>query len=340
MPYLDDWTEYLRVVEQLAPSTIAQRRRVVIGCAHLVSKGARAWDPGAMTRADVEAYCRRLAYSGRKADSIRVAVGALRAWGRYLMGHGVLSANPAAGVRSPKIYREEIRVLTVAEVKALIGERSLPADDPVEVRNRVQWAVAYAGALRVSELCGLMADGDLEWDQDVRSFTLVIRHAKGARTHRRVPLPVTVSRLLAVYLREVRPLLTDQPSPWVFPAAGPGACQTRQQVYDQLARRVKAAGIEPKGRRLSPHQLRHARATHLIDAGHSERYVGELLGHRSPQSTRIYTHVTQAKLQRMVLRKDPLEAGDKRAAAPQVGRTMRALLEDLGAIGGGSRGAP
>jgi len=222
---------------------------------------------------------------------------ALRQFFRFLVSDGVRSDDPTSGLASPRLGRPLPKILGESEVERLIAAAaSWPGDEGVRLRCLLE--LLYATGLRVSELIGLPLAGA---QRDPR-FLLV--RGKGGR-ERVVPLGPPARQALAAYL-ECRShfLLGRQPSRWLFPSRGQNGHLTRQRCGQLLKELALAAGLDPA--RLSPHVLRHAFASHLLDHGADLRSVQQMLGHADIATTQIYTHVQGERLRRLVESAHPL----------------------------------
>jgi integrase/recombinase XerC len=249
--------------------------------------------------ADHRALRRYLAYLDTRGFATRTVArkaAAVRAYLRYLRRQGVIAEDPGRSLRTPKGEARLPRVPRRDEAAAFLDAAAarperLGAGDPDPVglavarRDVAVLELLYGAGLRVSECCGLrIPDCDLE-----RGFVTVL--GKGAKV-RRVPLGEPARDGLAAYLTGHRPVLARGDSPdAVFLNRRGGVLGTRD------ARRIVAAIPLADGRRLHPHALRHAYATHLLEGGADLRVVQELLGHADLATTQIYTHLTRDRLQ-------------------------------------------
>jgi integrase/recombinase XerD len=223
----------------------------------------------------------RAGYSARSAARWLSCV---RGFYRHQVQKGRLAADPSADLALPKPGRPLPGSLTEAEVTALL--RAPDIDDPVGLRDRAMLELLYASGLRVSELVGLGLSA-LNRRQGVLRVV-----GKGSK-ERLVPVGQEALRWVDRYLHESRPqLLARQASPSLFPSRR-GRFMTRQTFWHAVKRYARAAGIV---REISPHTLRHAFATHLLNHGADLRAVQMMLGHADLSTTQIYTHVAQARL--------------------------------------------
>lgn len=317
-----EWALYLRQVEGRAASTVRVYRRSVE--LFLADSGPRA--AAEVTRQALEQHLKRLAFAGRSASTIARALHAIRNWCRYLRAHGELEVNPAAEIRPPRRYRRERPVLTIEEVKRLIDppQRSR-SGRPVwaRLRDAALWGVVYAAGLRAGEAGRLRVD-EIQWDEDALLFSVLVAHAKSADADERIPLPASVGRIVGAYLAARSEAGIS--SPWLFPSARRLRPLGGRQLHRLFLERVVLAGIEPRGRRLSPHLLRHTRATHLLRAGVDIRTVQAMLRHSSLETTARYLHSDQSR-RLSAVRRDPLEG--KRRPAPHFGSALRELLGEF-----------
>jgi site-specific recombinase XerD len=318
-PWIAEWSEFLIAVRGKAPSTARRYRALVERM--LADSGVE--DPCAVTREVIEAHLRRLFAAGRGASVRQGVVVAARSLGEWLAGRGLVAVNPAAGLQGPSSFRRAVRPLTVEEVKRLIwGERPgyLPRGLR-ELRDRALLAVMYIAGLRASEPGPIRLD-DVQWDEASETFRLLLVKTKAARQERWVQLDRQVSRVLGAYLA-VRPA----GSAWLF-VSGRGRPLSRAAVYQIFGRRRKEAGIEVRGRRMSPHILRHSIATHLLARGVDIRTVQVHLRHASIETTAGYTFADEGRVKRMLVRRSPLGGGRGRWVG--VGRGLVELLGELG----------
>lgn len=211
---------------------------------------------------------------------------AVRSFGKFLCRQGVMSVNPAQGLRGPRPDKKLPHFLTVADVQILL---SSPSDaDWAGRRDRAILETLYSAGVRVSELVGL----DLA-DTDLKEGIATVR-GKGKKERLALLGPAAVAAIKAwlpdrdEVMEQVR-RKTDA----VFLNKNGGRLTVRS-VGRLLTKYLQLAGLDP---RTSPHTLRHSFATHLLDAGADIRGVQELLGHKSLNTTQVYTHVTTQRLQ-------------------------------------------
>ena len=217
----------------------------------------------------------------------------LRRFYRYLVQERLREDDPSAALSSPKLGRPLPKTLTAQQVEALIQAPNV--DDPLGLRDRAMIEVMYAAGLRVSELTQLAVH------QINPHAQLVQVVGKGGR-ERLVPIGDEAQHWIQRYLQSARAeLLYPRQSDALF-LTRRGTPMTRQNFWLRLREHALRAGIQSP---LSPHTLRHAFATHLLDHGADLRAVQMLLGHKDLSTTQIYTHVARARLQVLHARHHP-----------------------------------
>lgn len=315
--YISEWLDFLVSVRGRAPST-ARRYGELVG-RMLADVGLT--DPRELTRSHLEQHLRRLFASGRGASVRQGVVVAARSLGEWMAGRQLVANNPAAGLQGPSSFRRQVRPLSVEEIERLIwGSRKgyLPTGQR-DLRDRALLAVMYIAGLRASEPGPIRLD-HVQWDEQSETFRLLLTRSKAAHQERWVHLDRSVSRVLGAYLA-VRP---ESRMLFVSEKGGP---LTRWAVYQIFDRRRKQAGIEARGRKLSPHILRHSIATHLLARGVDLRTVQVHMRHASIKTTEVYLHADDAKVQRMLLRRSPL--GPRGTRRPELHKALTELLGDL-----------
>ena len=249
---------------------------------------------------DIQAYMHHLSQEGLAAASRARQLSSLRQFYKFLAAEAVIGVDPAAGLAGPKRQRPLPRTLNVAEVDRLL-ETARGRTDGCDSRERFRalrfyclMELLYATGMRVTELVSLPR-AVLRGDPRV----LTIK-GKGGR-ERLVPLNpparAALDRFLAVSGR------LDN-SPWLFPSKAADGHVTRQAFGQDLKALAEEAGLDPE--RVSPHVLRHAFASHLLDRGADLRAVQQLLGHAAISTTEIYTHVLEERLKKLVAEHHPL----------------------------------
>jgi len=247
--------------------------------------GTNAASPERITTRQVRAWVAWLSEQGFARTTVARRLAALRSWFRFLCREGVLTANPAEGVRGPRQEKKLPHFLTGNEITRLLATPE--GDSPLVLRDRAMLETLYSGGLRVGELVGLTLD-----DLDLDGGTVTVR-GKGKRERIAILGEPAVAAIQAWL--EARGAVARIPARQraVFLNHRGGRLSVRS-VGRLLEKYLAQAGLDP---RTSPHTLRHSFATHLLDAGADIRGVQELLGHRSLTTTQIYTHVSTQRLQ-------------------------------------------
>jgi integrase/recombinase XerD len=239
------------------------------------------------SRLDLLDYLAVLSLAGRKPRSAARLVSCLRQFYRHLLRQGLIAEDPSARLDAPKLGRPLPKTLTEAEVDALLA--SPPTDDARGWRDRAMLEVLYATGLRVTELVTLTP-------QSVSLVQGVVRVVGKGDKERLVPLGEEAVAWLERYVASARPeILQGRVCGCLFPTAR-SCCMTRQAFWQLIKRYALQAGI---GKPLSPHTLRHAFATHLLNHGADLRVVQMLLGHSDLSTTQIYTHVARERLKQL-----------------------------------------
>lgn len=228
-----------------------------------------------------------------KSSSAARGLSALKRFYRHLLRQGRIAVDPTLKIAPPKLVRPLPKSLTEADVEALLNAPN--AGQPLGLRDRAMLETLYATGLRVSELVGLKLSG-LSLDMGVVRVL-----GKGGK-ERLVPLGDEAADWLKRYLGEGRPqLLGGKVSDAVFVTQRGGA-MTRQAFWYLIKRHAIQGGV---AKPLSPHTLRHAFATHLLNHGADLRVVQMLLGHADISTTQIYTHIARERLRELHAKHHP-----------------------------------
>ena len=223
--------------------------------------------------------------NGYQARSTARLLSGLRGFYRYLLREGDIAVDPTLRVELPRVGRPLPKAISEADVEALLAAPDI--DDPLGLRDRAMLEVLYACGVRVSELVGLTLE-------QVSLRQGVLRAFGKGRKERLVPLGEEALAWLERYLREARgTVLAGRPCDALFPSQR-GEQMTRQTFWHRIKLHARTAGISTS---ISPHTLRHAFATHLLNHGADLRTVQMLLGHSDLSTTQIYTHIARARLQ-------------------------------------------
>ena len=252
---------------------------------------------------DIRGYLVELAGHGLSAASVARKLSAVRQLYRFLYAEGHRTDDPAAVIEGPKRGRSLPKVLSIKEVDQLLASARERASGASLIGERVRamrlvclLEVLYATGLRVSELVALPSSAAR------RDERMLVIRGKGNR-ERLVPLNTPARDAMREYLA----LLAEnghKETRWLFPSFGESGHLTRQHAARELKELASAAGIAPA--RVSPHVLRHAFASHLLQNGADLRVVQTLLGHADISTTQIYTHVLEERLKSLVRDLHPL----------------------------------
>lgn len=217
----------------------------------------------------------------------------LKRFYRHALRQGMIKADPTLRIDTPKLPRPLPKTLTEADVEGLLAAPAL--DQPLGLRDRAMLEVLYASGLRVSELVTLKVP------QISRDMGVVRVMGKGSK-ERLVPLGEEALSWLERYLHEARPALLGGKTSDALFVTTRAAVMTRQAFWHLLKRYALQAGLRKP---LSPHTLRHAFATHLLNHGADLRVVQLLLGHADISTTQIYTHVAQERMKQLHAKHHP-----------------------------------
>ncbi|MEW6450254.1 MAG: site-specific tyrosine recombinase XerD [Pseudomonadota bacterium] len=251
---------------------------------------------------DLRAHLNRLAKRGLAATTVARRLSAIRQLYRFLYSEGHRGDDPAAVIEGPKRGRVLPKVLSVQHVDGLLAQArdGMQAEAPAERLRAARLAclleVLYATGLRVSELVALPESAAR------RDMRMLVVRGKGGR-ERLVPLNDSAKKTMADYLALRAEMKLDK-SKWLFPSFGESGHLTRQHFARELKALAAAAGL--RASQVSPHVLRHAFASHLLQNGADLRVVQTLLGHADISTTQIYTHVLEERLKSLVRDLHPL----------------------------------
>jgi integrase/recombinase XerD len=290
---LDRFCDGLWLADGLAKNTLESYRRDVAGFA--------AWLESARKRALLEAAPEdlqgHLAWQvEERRSSARTTgrlVSALRRFYQFAVREGLRGDDPAAALERPRLPRSLPQSLSEAEVEALLAAPDVAS--AAGLRDRAMLETLYASGLRVSELVGLKP---VQVSLDMGVVRVL---GKGAK-ERLTPLGEEAVAWIQRYVAEARPALLDGRKADALFVTARGGGMTRQAFWALVKRHARKAGI---ARAISPHTLRHAFATHLINHGADLRVVQLLLGHADISTTQIYTHVARERLKALHAKHHP-----------------------------------
>jgi len=239
------------------------------------------------TRADLQDFIAFRVHAGARPRSTARQLSSFRRFFRYMVREGVIREDPTAQIAMPKIGRSLPKSLTEEEVESLLAAPQV--NDPLGNRDRTMLEVLYATGLRVSELVNLR-------HVQVNLNQGVLRILGKGNRERLIPLGEEAVRWLKNFMDGARAdILLDRSTDYLFPTRR-GDRMTRQAFWHIIKRYARKAAVD---RDLSPHTLRHAFATHLLNHGADLRVVQMLLGHSDLSTTQIYTHVARERLKEL-----------------------------------------
>ncbi len=247
---------------------------------------------------DIEAYFAALGARGLSPATAARRRASVRQFYRFVLGEGWRDDDPSRRVEAPKQGRPLPKVLSRAEVDGIIAAAAA-RDGNQGLRLACMVELAYASGLRISELTSLPLA------TMARDPAYIIVKGKGGK-ERLAPLNDAARSAIRAYLEVRKSFLPkgDAANPWLFPSRGKGGRLTPRRFAQLLDEAAADAGVDPV--RVSPHVLRHAFATHLLEGGADLRVVQKLLGHADIATTQIYTHVAGERLAQVVRSKHPL----------------------------------
>jgi integrase/recombinase XerD len=289
---LDEFCDALWLEDGLSRNTLDSYRRDL--------KQFQTWLEHAHGRALLEAahsdlltYLAHKVAARAKATSTSRLLSSLKRFYQYELRQNKITADPSIDIDAPKLPRSLPKSLTEDDVEKLLAAPVV--EDPLGLRDRAMLEVLYASGLRVSELVTLKA---AQVSQDMGVVRIL---GKGSK-ERLVPLGEESLAWVRRYLQEGRPLILNGRSSDALFVTARAAAMTRQSFWHLLKRYALLAGLR---KAISPHTLRHAFATHLLNHGADLRVVQMLLGHSDISTTQIYTHVARERLKQLHAKHHP-----------------------------------
>ena len=292
-PQVEAFLEMMAVERDASPHTLSAYGRDLADAEAGISGGLMRGD-----EAGVEAWYAGLGRQGLSPATQARRRSAVRQFYRFALGEGWRADDPSRRLDAPKQGRSLPRTLSGEEIERLLTAAALH-DGAAGIRMVALVELAYASGLRVSELLGLKVEAVR------RDPAFLIVRGKGGK-ERLAPLNASAREAVKTWLiarDRARPEKAPD-SPWLFPSASARGHLTPRRFAQLLDQAAVDAGIDPA--RVSPHVLRHAFATHLLEGGADLRVVQTLLGHADIATTQIYTHVATDRLTQVVRDKHPL----------------------------------
>lgn len=275
-----EFSEYLRIEKRNSPHTVEGYCRDLRRFAQIFSDT----ELSCLTTADIRDFLLKLRDDGLTPSSIARNLSSIKSFFRYLCQDKQLTENPAEILETPRKWRKLPHVLSLEDVDKIL---SCPdTDTPIGLRDQAMLEVLYATGMRVSELISVKGHNlDLE-------AGCLRTMGKGSK-ERIVPIGMVARRAVEDYLLNSRPFLAKGQKVEELFLTRRAHAMTRQGFWKILKGYVKKANIKAD---VSPHTLRHAFATHLLDRGADLRSVQQMLGHTDISTTQIYTHVLEKRL--------------------------------------------
>ena len=289
---LDEFCDTLWLEDGLSRNTLESYRRDLrqFGAWLERREGQRL---AAAEHADIQDYLGYLYARKTRASSAARVLSSLKRFYRYLVRSGKSAVDPTLRIEAPTLPRRLPKTLTEADVENLIAAPDV--DAPLGLRDKAMLETLYASGLRVSELVTLKT---VQVSHDMGVVRVI---GKGSK-ERLVPLGEEALQWLRRYMEEGRPaILAGKMTDDLF-VTPRGSAMTRQAFWQLIKRYAARAAL---GKPISPHTLRHAFATHLINHGADLRVVQLLLGHSDISTTQIYTHVARERLKQLHAKHHP-----------------------------------
>jgi integrase/recombinase XerD len=280
LSYLQGFRDFL-IANTVSPHTRNAYLTDLIQCSAILSAPMTFW-----THDDISDVLIELTKQGKSPRSIARNLSALRSFYKFLREQNLRTDNPVAAHKTPKLGRALPKDLSEQDVEALI--QAPDTNTALGLRDRAMFEVLYACGLRVSELINLRLDL-INLNQGY------LRILGKGNKERLVPLGQIAIEWIEKYLNEGRSQLYKVATDYLF-LTQHGGIMSRQNFWYAIKRYALQAGIQAE---LSPHTLRHAFATHLLNHGADLRVVQMLLGHSDLSTTQIYTHVAQVRMQQL-----------------------------------------
>lgn len=261
--------------------------------------------PSKVATASIESYLRYLTREGLSASTQAMHLSSIRQFHKFLFAEGIRTDDPCSTIDSPKLGRPLPKIMSIEEVDQLIGlaeqeatdKKGSPAKKLRAARLYVLIEMLYASGLRVSELVSLPKTAA---NASGRFINVI---GKGNK-ERIVPLSDKCKTAIAIYMSHMKAGYKGEKSKFLFPANSTTGHYARQVFARDLKELALRSGLDAS--KISPHVMRHAFASHLLQNGADLRSVQQLLGHADISTTQIYTHVLDERLKQLVQEHHPL----------------------------------
>lgn len=300
--WIETFLEMMAAERGAATHTLTAYRRDLEDLAGFVARSGKTLADAAAF--DLEAWFADIGARGLAPATAARRRSAARQFYRFAVAENWRADDPSSGIDAPRQGRPLPKVLTRDEASRLIAAAGVK-DGAAGLRLAAMTEILYASGLRVSELVALPLAAV------IRNPAFLIVRGKGGK-ERLAPLGTAAREAIGLYVKERSCFLPkgDKANPWLFPSRGASGRLTTRRLAQMLDAAAADAGIDPM--RVSPHVLRHAFATHLLEGGADLRVVQTLLGHADIGTTQIYTHVTSERLREVVETRHPLSGRRRR----------------------------
>lgn len=277
---LKEYLDFLSIEKRLSRNTVSAYRRDITR----FLEANREHPLESLTPSEVRAFILHLRERGMSSASVARCLASLKSFFGFLCNENHLRKNPAENLESPKLWRKLPGVISLDEVERLLAAPN--PDTPEGIRDKAMLEILYASGLRVSELVSLGMSNVNQEVGYIRTF------GKGSK-ERVVPIGEVARTAVDDYLVKSRPrFLKGQQAGELF-VTRRGVKMTRQGFWKIIKRYAQIANIQTQ---VSPHTLRHAFATHLLERGADLRSVQQMLGHSNISTTQIYTHIMENRV--------------------------------------------
>lgn len=283
---IDEFIQMLYLERGLSENTLAAYRSDLSKLCAFCEAG-EAFALTTVTEAQIRAYLVEREAQQLSRRSTARCLSSLKTFIKYCLSQQIRDDDPLRNIKSPKLHNALPDSLSEAQVEALLAAPNL--EEPLGLRDKAMLEVLYATGLRVTELVSLTTE-------QISLVQGVIRVTGKGNKERLVPLGEAAVDAMYTFLKEGRPALLKHNNDIVFPSTR-GLQMTRQTFWHRIKYYAKVADIRVH---LSPHTLRHAFATHLLNHGADLRVVQMLLGHSDLSTTQIYTHVATERLTHII----------------------------------------
>ena len=290
--YVNEYKYYVQGDLRLSENSVVSYKNDIIQyIEYLEKKGIN--DPNDIKIEDLRSYLRTLKNKQIAPSSQLRKLSAIKSFHKFLFIEKYTEHNIAKAIDSPKQVKKVPVIFSIEEIQKLLD--SLNQNNPIEARDKAMIELAYAGGLRVSELCNLKL-GDIHLDMQY-----VQVYGKGNK-ERIVPIGEKAIDSINYYIKNARPLLVKKHTDVLFLSAIKGQAMSRQAFDEILKEKAKNCGINKP---ISPHKLRHSFASHLLKNDVDLRIIQELLGHESISTTERYIHIKNEDMNQKYMEMHP-----------------------------------